>query len=105
MPWPLPIPGARFVEVDGAEHSPFFEVPDTFNAIVLAFLGNSPSLPSEPALPKSAALSGGLAGAHRTDDSGIETGSGMSTGRRTSDPPKRSKRMAFDARVLASVPG
>lgn len=32
------IPGARFVELPGAGHSPYFEIPDAFNAAIRPFL-------------------------------------------------------------------
>ena len=32
------IPGARFVEITDAGHSPYFEQPDAWNAAVLEFL-------------------------------------------------------------------
>jgi 3-oxoadipate enol-lactonase len=36
------IPGAEFVEFDGAGHSTYFEQPGRFNATVAEFIGKQP---------------------------------------------------------------
>ncbi len=39
------IPGAAFVQIEGAGHSPYFETPDRFNEIVSSFLARIPPPP------------------------------------------------------------
>jgi len=35
------IPGARFVEIEGSGHAPYWEVPTVFNPVILDFLANA----------------------------------------------------------------
>jgi pimeloyl-ACP methyl ester carboxylesterase len=36
------IPGAELIELPGAGHSPYFEMPDAFNETVAAFVNKQP---------------------------------------------------------------